>query len=381
MDYAASTPMAPEAIRATKPYFSQKFGNPGSAHWFGQEASAAVYEARRKIAAAIGADYKDIIFTGSASEANSLALKGAVVKNVKNKKPARVVVSAFEHQSVMEACRDLEGHYGAEVVYIPISREGIIDVKKLKSSLNKNTILVSVMYANSEIGTIQPIEGVAKIIKDFRGNNIYPLFHSDAVQAFQYLRCDVEKIGVDFMTLSAHKIYGPKGIGILYTRDKGLLSPLISGSSLQEYGLRGGTENTPYIIAFGVAVELAEKTRIKEAKRVGFLRNYLWQGIKKILPNVELNGSLEKRLPNNLNIYFPGRPAQDLLIELDLMGVAVSSGMACSARSVKPSYVIESLGYSGDRPYSSLRFSLGRQTTKKEIDFVLDVFKKRFGSN
>lgn len=364
LDYAASTPVAPEVEKTMRIYFSKKFGNPGSTHWFGQETSAAIFEAREKIAKAIGVDYKQIIFTASATEANNLALRGVV--------SGKIVVSAIEHNSVMETCSSR-----GNCVYIPVDKEGFVDLKKLKSALNKKTVLVSVIYASNEIGVVQPIKEISKIIRNFRGNNIYPLFHTDAVQAFQFLKCNVDELGVDLMTLSAHKIYGPKGMGLLYVRNKKLISPIVTGGG-QEWGLRSGTENVPYIVGFGKAVELAESLRLKESGRLRKLRDYFWKELKKIVPKVELNGPIKNRLANNLNVYFPGRPAQDLCLELDIWGVSVSPGVACSVRSAKPSYIIQALGYSGDRPYSSIRFSLGRWTTKKEIDDVLRIFRKRF---
>ena len=408
LDYAASTPMDPEVEEAMRPYFGKIFGNPGSAHLFGQEASAAVFTARQKIAKALGANYDQIIFTGSATEANNLALRGVIdeIKKLRitnyelNKKNnsqfvirnPKIIVSSIEHESVLETARGLERE-GVEAFYVPVAKDGVIDIKQLKKALDENTVLVSVMYANNEIGTVQPILEISNIIRNFKEKianshtpyaiRHWPLFHTDAVQALQYLNCNVDDLGVDLMTISAHKIYGPKGIGVLYVRDKKLLKPIIIGGG-QEYGLRSGTENVPYIVGFGKAIEINEKVKTKETKRVKALRNYFWQNMKKIFPKAELNGSarlttsgsLEARLPNNLNIYFPGSSAQDRYIELDLLGVAVSPGVACSARSAKPSYVIENLGYGGDRASSSLRFSFGRLNTKQEINRAITVLKK-----
>lgn len=375
LDYASSTPIATEVVKVMESHWSDTFGNPGSTHWFGQQASGAVFKARQTIASFLDVDYKDILFTSSATEANNLALRG-VLKKSKQKNP-RIVVSAIEHESILETCRDLEKE-GVEVVYIPVNKEGIVDCKEVERALNKRTILVSIMYANNEIGTIQPVKKIGELIKKYKGEDNYPLFHTDAVQAFQYLPCSIKKLGVDLLTLSAHKIYGPKGIGLLCVKDKGLLAPIITGGG-QESGLRSGTENVPYIIGLAKAMELVEKNRNKELKRVGELRDYFWKEMKDIISDIEMNGSLKNRLPNNINIYFPGRPASDLCIELDIWGLAVSSGTACSARSIKPSYVIEALGGSEDRAFSSLRISLGRYTTKAEIVSALKIFKQRFG--
>lgn len=404
LDYAATTPVDAGVLRIMMLYFSDCFGNPSSTHWDGQRASAAVFKARHAIAQALHADYKEIIFTGSATEANNLALQGTArgfLKNNKTDPPYRIIISAIEHESALKPCTMLEKESGMEVVRIPVDHAGIINLEKFKAALNERTILVSVQYANSEIGVIQPIAEIGKIIKKFnsgiaevRGASDAPkiIFHTDAVQAFQFLPCMVDELGVDLLTLSAHKIYGPKGIGVLYARKVGnaaskisnpesrmphILSPIITGGD-QEFGMRAGTENVPTIVGFGAAVVLAEKMRVMEAKRVGALRDYFWKELKKIVPDAEINGSLETRLPHMVNVYFPGRPSQDLCIELDLMGMAVSPGTACSSRTAQPSYVIDALGLFHDRSSSSLRFSLGRPIIKTDIDAALSILKKRF---
>jgi len=432
LDYAASTPVDPLVIKAMTPYFDKIFANPHSLHQFGQEASRAVFEARRKLAESIGADYKQIVFTGSATEANNLAIRG-IAKSIKYQvssiKYPRIITTTIEHESVLETCRDLERD-GVEVVYIPVSRDGIVDLKKLKAALNERTILVSIMHANNEIGTVQPISEIAEIVRNFRNskhearnskqiqnsnsktknNNVsdleaaLPLLHTDAAQSFQYLDCNVDKLGVDLMTLSAHKIYGPKGIGALYVRSSMFdvrieriaanIQPIITGSG-QEFGLRSGTDNVSSIIGFAKAVEIADQVRAKEAKRVGELRDYFWRELQKVVLRLrsgtkklvvepacpalavvealQINGSIKNRLPNNLNIYFPGHTAQELLIKLDLAGIAASPGAACSTRVSKISYVLEALGFTEKRAGGSLRFSLGRQTIKKDIDSAIKV--------
>lgn len=408
LDYAATTPIDLEVERSMNPFFSKIFGNPGSIHRFGQEASAAVFEARQKIAKSIGAKYNEIVFTGSATEANNLALRGTVKSLILNlsqlkikDQRLRIIISAIEHESILETASDLEKE-GVEIIYIPVSKEGIVNIKKIKEALNDRTVLVSIMYANNEIGTIQPISKIYNLIKDFRDSrfkiqdsgfsNIYPLFHTDAVQAFQFLNCNINDLGVDLMTLSAHKIYGPKGIGALYVRqikdlrfkiqDKKFmnhesifLNPIITGGG-QEWGLRSGTENVLYIVGFGAAVQITDSLKFKEFKRLKSLRDYFWSELKKFFPKAQLNGSVADRLPNNLNIYFPGSSAQDRCIELDLLGIAVSPGVACSVRSAKPSYTIEALGFSKDRVSSSLRFSFGRYTTRGEINRGLKLIKE-----
>ena len=427
LDYAATTPMDMKVKKAMAPYFSAPpaggFGNPGSLHFFGQKAMTAVDESREKIAKAINADFREIIFTGSATEANNLALRGIVkkfkIKDLRFKIP-RIIVSAIEHDSILETCRDLEREE-IEIIYLPVNKQGIIDLKKLKESLNERTVLVSIMCANNEIGIVQNIAGISKIIKDFKKENFfskYPLFHTDAVQAFQFLDCDVNKLGVDLMTLSAHKIYGPKGIGTLYINSKlqtpnykqilnsknkiqnkktkiwdlgfgiwdlPVVKPLTTGGG-QEFGLRSGTENVAAIAGFAKAVELVSNSRELENKRVRQLTDYFWRELKKLSPKAEINGLKDlrfmiydlRKLPNILNVYFPNQNSQDLLIKLDLNGIAVSSGSACSARATKPSHVLKAIGLSDKKIKSSLRFSLGKFTTKEEINRALKIIKKLF---
>jgi cysteine desulfurase len=409
-DYAATTSVDPMVLRAMQPYFTEKFGNPGSLHSFGQEAIAALDKSRETIAKSIGAEFREVIFTSSATEANNLALRGAVegamsyelggtrhfksILTPSSKLVPRIIVSSIEHESILETARALEKD-GVEVVYLPVDKNGVVDLKKLKASLDERTVLVSIMYANNEIGVIQPIAEIAKIIDDFRVTSRKPLvFHVDASQAFQFLDCNVKNLGVDLMTLSSHKIYGPKGVGVLYVRGamsyelggtrhfKSILTPssklvpLLHGGG-QEYGLRSGTENVPAIVGFAKAIELADAARKKESKRIATLRDQLWRGIKRINSKAELNVSYllapSSYLPNLLNVYFPGHQAQDLLTKFDLAGLAVSSGSACRSRAMESSYVLEALGYSRERAKSSIRFSLGRPTTKQEIDQALKI--------
>lgn len=385
-DYAATTPLDKSVEEALLPYFREKFGNPSSLHFFGQEAIKAVDESREKIANAIGANFREIIFTGSATEANNFALRGVVkslkIENLKLKIP-RIVVSAVEHESVLDTARDLEKE-GVEVVIIPMDQEGFVDIKKLKDSLNERTVLVSVMYANNEVGTVQPITEIAEIIREFKNLKIkiknsdekmYPLFHTDAVQALQWFNCNVDKLGVDLMTISSHKIYGPKGIGALYVRDYGrkILSPLITGGG-QEFGFRSGTENVPLIVGFARAVELVKENREKENKRMKDLGSYFLDNIKKIKPKIKLNGG-EPKLPNIFNIYFPGYLPDEILLKMDMVGIAVSAGSACQARSAEKSHVLRAIGRSRDVISSSVRFSFGRFTTKKDIDEALSRIK------
>lgn len=379
LDYAASTPVDPVVLKAMRPYFSKIFGNPGSLHREGQKASAAVFKARVQIAKLIGARYSQIIFTGSATEANNLALRG-VVQAIRHRVPRikkpRIIVSSIEHESVLETAADLGGER-AEIVFLPVSKDGLVNLKKLKDSLNERTVLVSVMYANNEIGSIQPVAEIGKIIREFRKkDSVLPLFHSDAVQALQYLDCDVNNLCVDFMTFSAHKVYGPKGIGALYIENPELIRPTITGGG-QEEGLRSGTENTASIVGFAKALEFVVLRRSEEAKRVSALTKSFWDGIEKICPKARLNGPAigPGRLSNNLNVAFPGVKAEDMLVKLDLMGIAASTGSACRSRAAEPSPALSALGLGGKIVSSSLRFTLGRPTSNQEIDKTLKVVK------
>ncbi len=375
LDYSASSPMDKRVLEAMKPYFLVDFGNPGSLHSFGQRAQAGIDGARKIIAESLGAKFNEIIFTSSASEANNLAIRGAI-KRSGFKKP-RLIVSAIDHESVIETALDLESQ-GVDVVYLGVNSEGFINPQDVADNLNDETAMVSIISASNVVGTIEPIKEIAEIVKRFRGDKIYPLFHTDAVQAFQYLNCNVDHLGVDMMTISGQKIYGPKGVGVLYIRDlekSGYkkVYPIITGGA-QEYGLRAGTENVPAIVGLGKAVELILKNKTKEAKRIGYLRDYFWKKLKSNLPELELNGPpLDvNRLPNNLNIYFPKMgDTYELVIKMDLSGVAVSSGSACSTRSSKDSYVVAALGHKENRSRSSIRISLGRPVTKIQVDHAI----------
>jgi len=380
LDYAATTPVDPAVLRAMEPYFTERFGNPGSVHSFGQEAITAVDRSREAIAAALGTGFRNIIFTSGATEANNLAIRGALPiarEHSKNFERPRIIVSAIEHESVIETARAVM-RMGAEVVHVPVSPDGIVDEKKIKEALNERTVLVSIMYANNEIGSVQPIAAIAKMVREFRASlgksahAVYPLLHTDAAQALQFLDCNVERLGVDLMTLSAHKVYGPKGVGALYVRDVKMLWSTARGGG-QEFGLRSGTENVPAIVGFAKALELALAAREKESVRLAALRDGLWENIKKAFPKAEKNG--EPGLPNILNVYFPGHAAQDLLTKFDLAGLAASSGSACNSRAIEPSYVIEALGYSKERAASSIRFSLGRPTTPTETEEAVGIIE------
>ncbi|OGG41326.1 MAG: hypothetical protein A3D64_03260 [Candidatus Wildermuthbacteria bacterium RIFCSPHIGHO2_02_FULL_49_9] len=385
LDYAATTPLDKEVCGAMLPYMEDFFGNASSLHQTGQKAMRALDISREIIAKAIGAKFQEIVCTGSATEANNLALRGAI-KRIKSqglriKEQQRIIISAIEHDSVLETARDLERE-GVEVVYLPVDKNGVVDLKKLKASLNENTILVSVMYGNNVVGTIQPIAEIAKIIRDFRESLVnshsslwkdgYPLFHADAVQVFQYRDCDVNTIGVNMMTISSHKIYGPKGVGLLFSNVP--LKSIITGGG-QEFGLRSGTENIPAIVGFAKAVEEAVKIREKEAKRVEKLKEFLWKEIKKVAPEAIRNTPEKNALPHILNVAFPNA-SKNLVAHMDALGVAVSSGAACSARSQETSYVLRAMGVSEELARRSIRLSLGRGTMESEIKRVAKIVQE-----
>lgn len=384
LDYAASAPVAPEAERAMRPFFALEFGNPGSVHSFGQRAMRAVDESRQIFAEAMGAQFQEIYFMSSATEANNTVLRGrfaAWKKTHKSeKKPPRIIISSIEHESVHRVASDLM-ESGAEVVLLPVDAQGFVYEKALKDALNKRTILVSVIYGSNEVGTVQPIARLAELVRAYKkesGAEI--LFHTDAAQAFQYCETNVENLGVDAMTVSSQKMYGPKGCGILYLKNsaKNLIASIISGGS-QEYEMRAGTENVPAIVGAGAAVRVLRAQKNKEAVRVEKLRNMLWEGIQTIVPDAELSGApienhtLQKdaipfrRLPNNLHFYIPELEAQQMLIACDQIGIAISAGSACSVRAVRMSRVLKALGQSDEQARCGVRFTLGRGTTEKEI--------------
>jgi cysteine desulfurase len=407
-DHAASTPVDPRVLRAMRPYFSNEFGNPGSLHSFGQKAIAAVDASREEIGTLIGAKhFREIIFTSGATEANNLALRGAVDFYKKNHVGSdgsaasaarpRAIISSVEHESVMETARALEQD-GVEVIKLPVNKEGVIDIVALKEVLNERTVVVSVMHVNNEVGTIEPLREIKFMIDAFRKESsranlpgagaahpaAYPLLHTDAAQSFPYLYCDVAMLGVDMMTLSAHKMNGPKGVGALYVRRDEKAFPASGGFPLaaqasgggQEFGVRSGTENVPGIVGFARAATLAAAARGANATRVAALRDELWRRIKSAVSDAEINGPAgDAKAPHILNIYFPGHDAQDLLTRFDRAGLAVSSGSACRSRAAESSYVIEALGYDKARAGSSIRFSVGKDTTKGEVAAAVKIIE------
>lgn len=430
MDHAATVPPLLAMRKAMELFEVAEFGNAGSLHGYGQRAIAVVDGARAAIARAVGAEFENVIFTGSATEANNLFLRGAVKKwKVEKKSVPKILISAIEHDSVLETARDLERE-GVVVSAIPVDTHGVVDIKKLEQELTPDVAAVSVMYVSNEIGTIQPIAAISKLIEDFKQKNLenggfsrkdgvslaqplvrplasrprssavgghrarsdsetlflenppflaFPFFHTDAAQAFRYLECDMKKLGVDAMTLSAHKIGGPKGVGALCVSVK--LPPLITGGG-QEFGLRAGTENVAGIAGFAAAVREAVTKRKGNAKKVYLLRAAFASGLRKIIPDILWNGpdwdnaGAARFTPHILNAFFPAHLAEELLVRFDRAGIAVSSGSACSARASKLSHVLAAIGCTTDRIQCSVRFGFGPELTSADIQEAL----RRIGS-
>ena len=363
LDYAATTPIDPKVLRAMLPYLKKDFGNPSSIHSIGQRALAAIDKARQTVANFLGCSSQEIIFTGSATEADNLAIKG-LVKN------GHIITTQIEHHAVLESCQALEKQ-GVEVTYLPVDKEGLVKVSDVEKAIKNNTALVSIMYANNEIGTIQPIAEIAKVLKP----KIY--FHTDAVQAVNYLDCNVKNLGVDLLTLSGHKIYGPKGTGALFVKKGIPLEPLIHGGG-HEAGLRSGTENVPGIVGLAAAIEEIQNPKIKiQNIKTKHFRDKLIKTILKVIPDAKLNGPTPQsgggRLPNNVNLGFKGTEGEALVISLDQKGMAVSTGSACSSKTLEPSHVLLALGLSEEEAHCSLRITLGRYTTEQEIEKFLKV--------
>lgn len=375
MDHGATTPVDKKVMEAMLPYFRERYGNAMSIHSFGREALEAVDRARKQTADFFGADTREIIFTSGATESNNLVIKGVLKAYYskpenKNKKP-HIITTAFEHHCILDACKSAEKEGFAEVTYLRPDKEGIISVESVRKSIKKNTVLVSVMYVNNEIGTVQPIAEMGKMIKS-KNKNI--LFHTDATQAINYFDCNIQRLGVDLLSMSAHKIYGPKGIGALFIRQGTPIKRVQDGGD-QEMTKRAGTHNVPGIVGLGSAISRIknEKSSIKNIKT---LRDYLIKRVLKEIPSAKLNGSKTKRSPNNANFTFTNVEGESLILMLDAESIAASTGSACSSGSLQPSHVLLSIGLKPEEAHGSLRLTLGRHTTKREIDTTVDKLKK-----
>jgi len=372
-DYNATTPVEPEVLDAMLPYFSGEFGNAASIHTPGQRARGAVETAREQVAALIGARAQEIVFTSGGTESDNHAVFGVVVQaflpvpTSKNPDPSpHIITTAIEHEAVLNACQALEKS-GVRVTFLAANREGQIDLDELRQAVRPETVLITVMHANNELGTVQPLEEVGRIAKE---RDIY--FHTDAVQSAGKVPIEVNQLGVDLLSLSAHKFYGPKGIGALYIRGGTRLRQLLYGGHHQR-GFRPGTENVAGIVGLGKAAEIARESFAADARRVSTLRDKLEQGLLARVPHTRVNGGASSRTPNTTNLVFPGIEGEALLIALDLKGLACSTGAACSSGAVEPSHVLTAIGLPPEEARASLRFSLGRHTAEQEIDFALQV--------
>jgi cysteine desulfurase len=374
-DYAATTPVDERVRLAMEPYYTEKFGNPSSLHAFGQETKAAIEQAREQVAGLIGALPEEIVFTSGGTEADNYALEGIAYAH--EKAGNHIIVSAIEHHAVL-ACCDFLATRGFNITYLPVDKFGIVSPESVKQAITDRTILVSVMHANNEIGTIEPIAEIAKVVKGARGEGreervLY--FHTDAVQTVGHIPVDVNKLGVDLLAVSAHKLYGPKGVGLLYVRKGTKLTSLIHGGG-QERSRRASTENVAGIVGFGVAAEIAAREMAAENKQLVRLRDDFVKKVLAKVPDSRLNGDPVKRLPNNLNFSINYIEGEAMLINLDVEGIAASTGSACSSGTLEPSHVLKAIGLSYELSHGSLRFSLGKQTTEAQVDRAVEVLDK-----
>jgi len=367
LDYAATTPTHPEVVKAMAAYFTGAFGNPSTLYSYGQEAKGVIEEARVKVASLIGAQDEEIVFTSGGTEADNFALKGVAYAN--EKRGNHIITSPIEHHAVIETCKFLE-RKGFRVTYLPVDRYGLVDPADVRRAITDKTILISVMHASNEIGTIEPITEIGKIAKEAE---IY--FHTDAVQTAGHIPVDVNELGVDLLSLSAHKIYGPKGMGALYIRKGTKLVALMHGGE-QERRRRAGTENIPGIVGLGKAMELAQQEIGKEAVRLTYLRDQLIKGLLERIDHIHLNGHPRMRLPNNVNMSVDFVEGESMVLNLDLESICGSTGSACSSSSLEPSHVLLATGLSPEQAHGSLRLTLGKWTTEEEISRVLEALPR-----
>ena len=366
LDHASTTPVRPEVVEAMAPYFTEHFGNPSSIYPLGQEASDAVAAARESLASLIGATPREIFFSSGGTESDNWALKGFARANAT--KGRHIITSAIEHHAVLHTCEALERE-GFEVTYLPVDEHGLVSVEDFKAAIRPNTILASIMFANNEIGTIEPIRELAAA-----AHEASVVFHTDAVQAFGHEPIDVNELGIDMLSASSHKIYGPKGVGLLYVRRGVKLQNLLDGGQ-QERGRRGSTENVPGIVGFARAAELAAEEIVPERDRQLALRDHAIRRILEEIPSAKLNGSWESRLANNVNFSFEFIEGEGMLLQLATRGICVSSGSACTSGSLDPSHVLLAIGLPHEIAHGSLRMTLGRDTTLADIDFAVDSLK------
>lgn len=363
LDYSATTPVKKEVFETMIPFYTENFGNPSSIYRIGREAKEAVEKSRETIAQTLNAKQKEIYFCAGGSEADNWALKGIAEANIE--KGNHIITSKIEHHAILHTCEYLEKR-GFEVTYLDVDEYGMVDLKDLENAIKKETILISIMYVNNEIGTIQPIKEIAKIAKK---NGVY--FHTDAVQAFGHLKIDVEDLGVDLMSLSSHKIYGPKGIGALYIKRGTRINQFVHGGA-QEKNMRAGTENLAAIVGFGKAASLADETLVEHQKRLIALRDKMINDISNRISHVKLNGHPTKRHPGNVNFCFEYIEGESLLLLLDNAGIAGSSGSACTSGSLDPSHVLMSIGLPHEIAHGSLRLTIGDFTTEEDVEYTVE---------
>jgi cysteine desulfurase len=370
LDHAATTPADHRVVESMLPYFSDSFGNPSSIHSLGLETRTAVGEARERVASLIGAASDEIIFTSGGTEADNLAIKGAAAANAHRGR--HVVTTRIEHHAVEESCRYLEG-LGFSVTFVGVDQYGLVDPRDIERALTAGTVIISVMHANNEVGTIQPIAEIGRMARE-RGI----IFHTDAVQTAGHIPVKVDELGVDLLAISGHKLYGPKGVGALYVRKGTRIAAFMHGGG-QERGLRSSTENVPGIVGLGQAAEIARAEMGAEVGRLTRMRERLVEGVIERIPQIRLNGHPTRRLPNNVNVSVASVEGESLAVSLDLEGIAVSTGSACSSETMEPSHVLTAMGVPVELARGSVRFSLGRENTDAEIDRVLEAFPRIVG--
>jgi len=365
MDYTAGMPVDPRVLEAMMPYFSQQYGNPSSLHSWGNEARKAMEDARAKIVALVEAKRsEEIFFTSGGTESNNLAIKGVAYRN--KDRGNHIVTTTIEHMSVMNSCKSLMKD-GFNVTYVPVDKYGVVDVQSLEKAITDKTILVSVMYANGEIGTIQPIKEIGEIV-----HRKGALLHVDAVAATGQVPITVENENIDLMSISSNDMYGPRGVGVIYVKTGTRIQPIIHGGG-QERGLRSGTENIPAIVGMGKAAEIAKAEMKTEGERLSKLRDKLIKGLLENIPSSFLNGHPTQRLPNNANVRFSYIEGESLILSLDMLGVACSSGSACTSKTLEPSHVLLAIGLKHEEAHGSLLFTLGKQNTEEDIDYVVNA--------
>ncbi|HTH52049.1 MAG TPA: cysteine desulfurase family protein, partial [Pyrinomonadaceae bacterium] len=368
LDNSATTPIAPEVLDAMLPYLTDKFGNASSIHFFGQQAKAAVDKARHQVAELLNARPNEIVFTSGGTEANNLAIRGLAQASTAGK---HIITSVIEHSAVQNPCQDLEKQ-GYEVTYLPVYENGIVWMDDIRSAVRDDTFLISIMAANNEIGTLQPIEEIGRLVRELRAEGKKIWFHTDAVQAAGKVNIDVEEIGCDMLSISAHKIYAPKGVGCLYVRRGVRLHPQNLGGH-QERERRGGTEAVPNLVAFGAAAEMVKSELESSSTTLAALRDRLESSICEMIPGSSVNGDPERRIPTLSNVSFDSIEGEGLLIQLDMNGIAVSTGAACSSGTVEPSPIIKALGATDERSRGAIRFSFGRFNSAEDVKRVLEV--------